>query len=51
MGQVIYCYTLAIVFLMNIGEVQSPFLVAVDWLAALFFVGIGSFAGWQNARR
>lgn len=50
MLQVIYCYAIGLLSLANAGAVDSPFLVVANWTMGVYFVAIGSLAGWIKAR-
>lgn len=49
--QVLFTYAIGLVFIGNTFEVQSLFLVWVNWVLAVFFIGAGSYNGWVEARR
>lgn len=51
MLQVIYCYLLAILGIVNSRQIEEPVLSAVNVVVAVFFLVVGSIAGWQFARR
>lgn len=51
MLQVVYCYLLGTLAVVNSQHVQEPVLAVVNLLVAGYFLVVGSIAGWQQARR
>lgn len=50
MGAVAVTYALALLLMGNAGNTDVPFLYWTDWVVAVYFVLIGSIAGWKAAR-
>lgn len=50
MAAVVVCYALAMLLMGNAGNTDSAFLYWADWAVAVYFVLIGSVAGWKAAR-
>lgn len=51
MGQVIYAYAFALLFLVNSVNTTNPVLVWLNAAAGIYMTVMGSIAGWFYARR
>jgi ABC-type uncharacterized transport system permease subunit len=50
MGQLIYCWVIAGLLLVNYGEVEPQWLQIANLIGFAYFVIIGAVAGWLWAR-
>jgi hypothetical protein len=50
MGPALFTYVIALLLFANAGQSPNTFLFWADWVVGVYFVIVGSLAGWQAAR-
>lgn len=50
MFMVLFAYAIALLLFGNAAHTDSTFLFWVDWLVGVYYVFVGSLAGWAFAR-